>query len=337
MDHAVSDFSPPTSAPASTNNSAPSAPVEYTVDEVEDTDPKSITPESEVRSATAWENAAKGQYFPIGATVASLPSRRYKPRWSNQHGSMYMANAKVFSDRLHPSTAVEKVLEEVREFWEQREKYRQRGFVWKRNLLLFGPPGTGKSCILESVARFFLEQNGIVVMYDQMLPIGLGPTVGTVRKWEPTRPILLLLEDIDSTLQNYPGFESELLQFLDGYNRVENVVTMATTNFAAKLPKRVVRYGRFDEVFHIPQPDRKSKMGYLRGFDEAYFTDEVLAAWMKETQGLTFAELKEAVLQVLVKGRSLEAACRDIGKMDRFKETPNVEAKPGARGEGHFL
>jgi SpoVK/Ycf46/Vps4 family AAA+-type ATPase len=231
---------------------------------------------------------------------------------------------------------VEVVLKEVDDFWSRRDRYKKLGLIWRRNLLLFGPPGTGKTLIVEAVARFFNEQGGFVANYHGGLPCGLGGALQIIRGIEPNRPILVIIEDVDQMVAVSPGIEQDLLQFLDGASKAENVVTIATTNYPKKLGERLLRPGRFDLLIQVPEPDTATKIGYLRSFHPEYFTDVQMSRWLESTKGLTFAELKEVVLQVLVYDKELEEASRMMRPEGRSVESVRESVREAVRHLGNY-
>lgn len=282
-----------------------------------------------------WEKTEKGNYYPIGSTIPSLPSRRFSLGWSQNQG-FYLGSVKSVNDKLYPSSMVGTITAEIDKFWSKRERYQQLGLLWRRNYLLFGPPGTGKTLILEAISRLFIEKGGIVANYHGNLPCGLGGALQIIRGIEPNRPVLVLVEDLDQMIHTIGGVEQDMLQFLDGASKSENVVTIATTNYPGKLGERLLRPGRFDLLISVPEPDKDTKVGYLRAFDPEYFTDERMEQWLDHTAGLTFAELKEVVLRVLVYDIPVEQAAKSMRPESRKVDTTREITKSFAAQLGNY-
>ena len=122
------------------------------------------------------------------------------------------------------------------------------GIPYKRNYLLAGPPGTGKTSLIFAIASM-LNLNVAIVNF--------GPKVDdaafmTAIAHLPSNHILLL-EDIDSLFVkrkqndgcNIISF-SGILNGLDGMGRKHNLITFMTTNHPERLDPALLRPGRVD-------------------------------------------------------------------------------------------
>ena len=153
------------------------------------------------------------------------------------------------------------LLEDVKKFisCETEELYSRLGVPYKRNYLLHGPPGTGKTSIIRSIASE-LGYNIATLHFD-----------GTLSDMKFMRAIqtipensILLLEDIDHIFQerkkndehkNAISF-SGLLQCLDGFGSQYKLITMITTNFIDVLDKALIRRGRIDKMVEFKYANR---------------------------------------------------------------------------------
>ena len=57
---------------------------------------------------------------------------------------------------------------------------------------------------------------------------------------------------------------TQLLAELDGFDPLDNVKVIATTNRIDILAPAILRPGRFDRIIHIPLPDRKARKEIFR-------------------------------------------------------------------------
>lgn len=222
---------------------------------------------SEVKENTSFNTAAKmwakyGEaYFPCEEAVDKLRPGQYTIETSQQRG-VYFNEIKVNTDELMvlPDTASDKIIQQIEDFWTKKEKYGSFNFVWKRGFLLWGPPGSGKTTTIQLVANSIIEKDGICVFVKNPSVAATGLEV--LRKIEPDRPVVVILEDIDAITQRFS--ESELLALLDGELQIQNVVFLATTNYPEKLDKRLVnRPSRFDVVQKIDYPNDAARRLYL--------------------------------------------------------------------------
>lgn len=234
-----------------------------------------------------------------------------------------------------PDTAAAEVLSEFAQFWTLRERFAARGFLHKRGILLWGPPGSGKtSSLMQMAADIIAQHEGIVCQIENAALA--GACLQQIRKIEPDRPIVALIEDLDA-LVNRHG-ENEYLSLLDGEAQVDRIVFVATTNYPERLDKRFVdRPSRFDTVRWIGMPTAAARRVYLQA-KEPSLQDDELQTWVRETDGFSVAHLRELVILVKCFGRSLDQA---IARLERMRVKPDSEQAPdrpsfGIIGGGKF-
>jgi energy-coupling factor transporter ATP-binding protein EcfA2 len=233
-----------------------------------------------------------------------LPAGSYRPYASPQ--GYFARTVPVKSDRLlHlPYRVFHEVLRDIRVFWEQREAFKNYGLVHKRGILLYGPPGSGKTSLVLLLQKMLVEEkDGIVFVLTSPNDVSdfIGFMESGFRATEPNREIIVLIEDIDSIIAS-SNAEGLLLQLLDGAKQMDNVVYLATTNHLDRLEARITnRPSRFDRVYEVGFPDAKIREYYLRHLikpeDQARHD---LSAWAEKTNGLTFAHLRDVVVSVIL-------------------------------------
>lgn len=83
---------------------------------------------------------------------------------------------------------------------------------------------THNTCTLSLLTKTLIKDyNGIVIDGDDPDLIAAG--LAMVRKIEPTRPIILMLEDLDSLIERHG--ETDFLSLLDGEDQIDNIITVA--------------------------------------------------------------------------------------------------------------
>jgi predicted AAA+ superfamily ATPase len=105
--------------------------------------------------------------------------------------------------------------------------------IQTQSQLLWGDPGCGKSGIIQLCVKKLIEvENGIVInIGDEDQFTWYSDIIKELRKIEPERPLIVILEDIDSLAGEDRYSTTKLLNILDGVNQIDNVVYIATTNY----------------------------------------------------------------------------------------------------------
>ena len=101
-----------------------------------------------------WNYNGKNLYVPTGATVSTVPPSTYVVGYDNKTG-FYLCKINVFSDDLLnlPIPEIDEITNDLNDFWQIKSKFDKYGFIYKRGILIHGPQGTGKTCIVHRVAQ----------------------------------------------------------------------------------------------------------------------------------------------------------------------------------------
>lgn len=238
----------------------------------------------------AWAKSGDRYWTPT-PTANKLPAGVYKVAMSTRIGP-YIDRVAVVKDNLIvlPGMGADTVLTEIKEFWERRDRYKAKGVVHKRGILMEGPPGSGKTSNSELVIDLFTNEfDGIVLLGVDSVALGLQ----LIRKREPNRPIMVVIEDIDSVVRSS---EEQLLNLLDGNEQFDGVVFVATTNHLERLPDRIAnRPSRFDLVVKIGLPSKEARAAFIAAKEPKLDTARV-DQLAEATEGYSIAHLKELLI-----------------------------------------
>lgn len=144
--------------------------------------------------------------------------------------------------------------------------FRSVGIPPPRGVLLYGPPGSGKTMIAKAVAAetnaYFFTINGPEIMSKMS-----GESESKLRKAfedaEKNAPSILFIDELDAIApkRDKAGGEverrivSQMLTLLDGIKPTSNVVVIAATNRPNQIDPALRRFGRFDRELDIGVPD----------------------------------------------------------------------------------
>lgn len=237
---------------------------------------------------------ADGNYWAIGETCQTIPSNLYEPSYSDNIGFFFKTLRNNIDDIIDlPDSESEKLLEEIQEFTNLKDSFAKHGFLYKRGILLWGPPGSGKTVTIQQLIRLFTEKvNGIAVMCGQ--PLLLINVLRDFRKIEPDRQVLVIIEDLDALIEQWR--ESEFLNMLDGEAQLQNVVYVATTNYPERLDNRFRdRPSRFDTIREISMPTELARKKYLE-VKLPEISEEELNSYILGSDGYSIAYLRELIV-----------------------------------------
>jgi hypothetical protein len=273
-----------------------------------------------------WQIGANDTFRPAGLTRETLPGGVYTFE-QDEYGNLFIRMIKVITDSLIilPDNASERVLAGMQTFWEMEHRYRKHGLLYRRGVLLWGPPGSGKTATLMLLSKHLIESGGLVVVCT--IPLLTSRGLAALRRIEPNRRIICIMEDIDEMIQN--NGEHQLLALLDGENQVENIVNIATTNYPDRLGARIVnRPSRFDERILVGMPSADARRIYLRKVT-GEMSDQELGKWVGDTDQLSIAHLRELAAAVLCLGQDYQKVIARLRSMRyRPKEKDGIADQP---------
>jgi len=207
-------------------------------------------------------------YLPTAPTVKLLPPGGYEIMNSKMgpFASPTIAPQGLLLNL--PEMRSDDVLRIVDTFWASEADYKDGnefvvgGAAYRAGIMLFGPPGSGKSCTIKLLSKKLIAQGG-TVFHSSGPPEPLSNFLTSFFRIEPTRKCIVILEDIDSLLSMYG--ESGYLDILDSAKSISNVMFIATTNYPDRLDRRIYnRPGRFSHVIKIGLPSANTRRAYLK-------------------------------------------------------------------------
>lgn len=270
-----------------------------------------------------WALGGNGRFMPVGSTTPKLPSGTYEPFATPGMWGLELLN--ITSDGIYtlPDMATEGVLAEVNKFWGSEDRYRQHNLLYKRGIILWGPPGGGKTVTVKVLMNELVKRDGIVIITQNINLTVL--CLKAIRRIEPKRNVIVVLEDIDEII-NFNG-ESSVLSMLDGENNIDNILHLATTNYPERLGARIInRPSRFDRRVYVGMPGDDARRVYLeKATNNGLVTDD-LVRWVADTHEMSIAHLRELVAAVYCLDQPyddvierLKAMAEQVKGADEFK------------------
>lgn len=227
--------------------------------------------------------------------------------------------------------------QEIRETVElpilQADLYRAIGIDPPRGVLLFGPPGTGKTMLVKAVANqtnsTFIRVNGSEFIQKYL---GEGPRMvrDVFRLAREKAPSIVFIDEVDSiATKRFDASTSadrevqrvliELLNQMDGFDQTTNVKVIMATNRVDTIDPALLRPGRLDRKIEFPLPDRRQKRLVFNTITSKMSLDPFvdLESLVKRSDKLSCADINSVCQEA---GMLAVRASRYIIKQEDFEE-----------------
>jgi len=236
------------------------------------------------------------------------------------------------------------------------ELFKELGIEPPKGVLLYGPPGCGKTLLAKAVAG---ESNAtfISLVSSELAQKFVGEGARIVRELfdyaRKKAPSIVLIDEIDAIAakrldvgtsgeREIHRTLTQLLAELDGFDPLDNVKVIATTNRLDVIDPALLRPGRFDRLIYVPLPDLKGRVSIFKIHTRKMKLKDVdVEELARLTEGASGADIKaictEAGFSALRAGRryvSMEDFRYAIEKVLKGRFRPYAEGSDveGRRG-----
>ncbi len=224
---------------------------------------------------------------------------------------------------------LEDIKQELREAVEWPLKYpklyEKAGIRPLNGILLFGPPGCGKTLLAKAIATES-KSNFIAIKGPEIFSKWVGESERAVReifrKARQAAPSIVYFDEIDAisagrgtseSTHTFASIVNQILVEMDGIENRKGIVTIASTNRPDIVDPAFLRPGRFDRLIYVKDPDYESRLKIL----------EVHTMNMPLAEDVSLKNIAQNT--VGYSGADLENVCREAGMQAIREKMENLE------------
>jgi SpoVK/Ycf46/Vps4 family AAA+-type ATPase len=213
--------------------------------------------------------------------------------------------------------------ERINCFFSKLDVYKKHGIeVPKRNVLLYGPPGSGKSTALIKIANKYSQDGKTLVIIYPTDKIDSYEIKSLIRnlEYKGVEKMILIVEDIGGVEidQVKMRSDSSLLSLLDNQEKTFTLPTLiiATTNFPEIFLGNIMnRPGRFDDKIEVGYPEGEQRKKLLMFFTKDSANEAAQALMLdKRTREFSPAHIKESIIRSEIYDKKLDVVIEEMLK-----------------------
>lgn len=255
----------------------------------------------------------------------------YKLYEMNQKTFKVIRHTKVTFDDIAGMDELKRDMKQVVDVLKNPEEYKAKGIRQTKGIIFEGNPGNGKTLFAKALAEEmnvnFIATKG-ADFQSAMMSMGARKIKQLFKKAKRHKPCIIFIDEFDSIgeRRNYAGtgvdkennrIVTAMLNEMDGFDTQDGILVIAATNSYNSLDSALIRPGRFDLRYTIPNPDFETRIKLI----DLYTKKKKLAEDInKEKLADSFETLSCSGVETLLNEAAMEAMLekRDTISMDNI-------------------
>jgi len=258
---------------------------------------------------------------------------------------------RTFKDVVDLESVKQKVRERVIVALRRPSIYKKYDYKPKMNMLMYGPPGCGKTYVAEAVAGE-LRAPFVALDVAEILSAYFGESEKNIKKvFEIAEKLaerkgicVLFFDEFDSIginrmqlyasdSETYRNVISQLMESLNRASRVKGLILLAATNRPWDVDPALRRSGRLTEQLYVPPPDKDARLALLKMYlGRAPLLNLDLEEVALATEGFSSSDVSDLVDEA--KARAID---RENEELDKRRKNPSYVPKQSGITTEDFL
>ena len=170
-----------------------------------------------------------------------------------------------FLENVFGYRAIKEELKTILDWYLDNNMDEQKRTLLPRGILFYGEPGEGKTHLAREYSKAFdypvyvIEGNSDNVQ-DEIVTI--------YKNAKKEKNAIVIIDEMDRLIEKDTKLTRIIMSQLDGFDKKQNIITLATVNDYYSLPEALLRDGRFDRKFKVNTRDKKDIEDIIVGFSK---------------------------------------------------------------------
>lgn len=239
-------------------------------------------------------------------------------------------------------------IQDLKRILEEDESYKRFGIKKPKGILLYGPPGAGKTLLARYIAAsleipfIYASASSFMALYVGTGPKAINDTFNRAKNLikAGAKAVIIFLDEIDCLGSRKKDDNGEqirtlttLLTQMDGFERSDSIIVLAATNRPGAIDSALKRPGRFDYEIYLGLPDAEKRRAILeKKFKEKPLSDEIEFDYLVDiTKDFSCAELVAFVDKSALFAARSNAECINLEHIN--KALDDLKSKRESKGD----